>query len=140
MRGKTQHTKGSRGFTVDRKLGRGEAALGRVSIARLTLRFGDRQLESAFRAHYFRDNLANFRFTMLGGVLLWALAVAGAPLRVEDHAGKAAEMALDILEESSCLRWPSGDPIVMRIGLACGPAVAGVIGDRKIAYDLGVTR
>ena len=34
------------------------------------------------------------------------------------------------------VRWPSGDPIVVRGGIATGPAVAGVIGDRRFAYDL----
>jgi hypothetical protein len=33
-------------------------------------------------------------------------------------------------------RWPSGDPIVVRVGIASRPAVAGVIGRRKFAYDL----
>jgi class 3 adenylate cyclase len=64
------------------------------------------------------------------------MAVAGAPVLHPDHAAAAAEMALGILEESSRVLWPSGDPIVMRVGVASGPAVAGVIGQRKFAYDL----
>ncbi|HUG88241.1 MAG TPA: adenylate/guanylate cyclase domain-containing protein [Actinomycetota bacterium] len=64
------------------------------------------------------------------------MAVAGAPVPHPDHAAAAAEMAMGILEESAGVRWPSGDPIVMRVGLASGPAVAGVIGQRKFAYDL----
>lgn len=64
------------------------------------------------------------------------MAVAGAPAPHPDHAAAAAEMALGILEESKRVRWPSGDPIVMRVGVASGPAVAGVIGQRKFAYDL----
>jgi adenylate cyclase len=38
--------------------------------------------------------------------------------------------------EINQLRWPSGDPMRVRIGMATGPAVAGVIGQRKFAYDL----
>lgn len=64
------------------------------------------------------------------------MAVAGAPVPHPDPAAAAAEMALGILEESSRVRWPSGDPIEMRVGVAKGPAVAGVIGQRKFAYDL----
>ena len=45
-------------------------------------------------------------------------------------------MALAIIEELENARWPSGDPILVRIGIASGPAVAGVIGQRKFAYDL----
>ncbi len=64
------------------------------------------------------------------------MAVAGAPVPMADGAGAAVAMALEILAEAGQVRWPSGDPIQMRIGLATGPAVAGVIGYRKFAYDL----
>jgi class 3 adenylate cyclase len=64
------------------------------------------------------------------------MAVAGAPVPMGDHAGAAVAMALDILAEAGEVRWPSGDPIVVRGGVASGPAVAGVIGNRRFAYDL----
>jgi class 3 adenylate cyclase len=64
------------------------------------------------------------------------MAVAGAPVPMTGHAEAAAAMALDILARAGEVRWPSGDPIVMRVGVATGPAVAGVIGERKFAYDL----
>ncbi len=64
------------------------------------------------------------------------LAVAGAPVPMPDHAEAAAAMALDMLAASAEVRWPSGDPVVVRVGVASGPAVAGVIGHRKFAYDL----
>jgi class 3 adenylate cyclase len=64
------------------------------------------------------------------------MAVAGAPEPHPDHAGAAAVMALTIIEELEDARWPSGDPILVRVGIASGPAVAGVIGQRKFAYDL----
>ena len=64
------------------------------------------------------------------------MAVAGAPEPRPGHAEAAADMALAILEELKDARWPSGDPILVRIGIAAGPAVAGVIGQRKFAYDL----
>ncbi len=64
------------------------------------------------------------------------MAVAGAPVPLEDHADAAVAMALDVLAEAGEVRWPSGDPIVVRVGLASGPAVAGVVGVRKFAYDL----
>ena len=64
------------------------------------------------------------------------MAVAGAPVPMADGAGAAVAMALEILAEAGQVRWPSGDPIQVRIGLATGPAVAGVIGHRKFAYDL----
>jgi len=64
------------------------------------------------------------------------MAVAGAPEPVERHARAAAEMALGIQEELASLPWPSGDLMQVRIGIASGPVVAGVIGRRKFAYDL----
>jgi class 3 adenylate cyclase len=64
------------------------------------------------------------------------MAVAGAPVPMRDHAEKAANAALDMLEEAGEVRWPSGEPVVVRLGMATGPAVAGVIGQRKFAYDL----
>ena len=64
------------------------------------------------------------------------MAVAGAPEARTNHAEAAADMALAIMDEIDGARWPSGDPILVRIGIASGPVVAGVIGRRKFAYDL----
>ena len=64
------------------------------------------------------------------------MAVAGAPVPVPNHAPAAAAAALDMVTEAEQIRWPSGDPISVRVGVATGPAVAGVIGHRKFAYDL----
>jgi adenylate cyclase len=41
-----------------------------------------------------------------------------------------------VCAEAGQVRWPSGDPIRVRVGIATGPAVAGIIGYRKFAYDL----
>jgi class 3 adenylate cyclase len=64
------------------------------------------------------------------------MAVAGAPEPHPEHAQAAAEMALGIQETMAELRWPSGEPMRVRVGIASGPVVAGVIGHRKFAYDL----
>ena len=64
------------------------------------------------------------------------MAVAGAPEPRIDHVETAAEMALAALDGLRVARWPSGEPIGVRIGIASGPVVAGVIGRRKFAYDL----
>ena len=64
------------------------------------------------------------------------MAVAGAPVPKPDHADAAVGMALEIVEGSQVVRWPSGDPIRVRGGIASGPVVAGVIGERKFAYDV----
>jgi class 3 adenylate cyclase len=64
------------------------------------------------------------------------MAVAGAPVPMANHTDAAVGMALEILAGSQTVRWPSGDPITVRVGVASGPAVAGVIGERKFAYDV----
>jgi class 3 adenylate cyclase len=64
------------------------------------------------------------------------MAVAGAPVQVTDHAEAAVATALDMADEAGEIRWPSGDPVVVRASVASGPAAAGVIGHRKFAYDL----
>ncbi len=64
------------------------------------------------------------------------MAVSGAPVPRTDHAGAAAEMALGILECLDGERWPGGDPMSVRVGIATGPVVGGVIGRRRFAYDL----
>ncbi len=64
------------------------------------------------------------------------MAVAGAPVPAPDHAASAVAVVLEILADCETDQWPSGDPIAVRGGVATGPAVAGVIGERKFAYDV----
>jgi class 3 adenylate cyclase len=64
------------------------------------------------------------------------MAVAGVPDPVEDVAGRAMEMALDLAGVLETRRWPSGEPVQARVGIALGPVVAGVVGRRKFAYDV----
>jgi adenylate cyclase len=64
------------------------------------------------------------------------MAVAGVPEPREDDVEVAAQAALAMREEIRQLHWASGDQMRVRIGMATGPAVAGVIGQRKFAYDL----
>jgi class 3 adenylate cyclase len=64
------------------------------------------------------------------------MAVAGVPDMRTDHVEAAAEMALETRDHVSRRRWPSGTPMSVRIGIACGPVIAGVIGHRKFAYDV----
>jgi class 3 adenylate cyclase len=64
------------------------------------------------------------------------MAVAGAPVANDRHAAAAVAMALEIPAAAAEVRWPSGDPVTVRVGVATGPAVAGIIGYRKFAYDL----
>ena len=64
------------------------------------------------------------------------MAVAGAPERRADHASAAMALARGMLAALEEARAGSGVPLQLRIGLASGPAVGGVIGQRRIQFDL----
>jgi class 3 adenylate cyclase len=58
------------------------------------------------------------------------MVVAGVPRPRPDHAAALAAMALEMRDYAATL------PLELRIGLACGPVVAGVIGRKKFQYDV----
>jgi adenylate cyclase len=60
------------------------------------------------------------------------MVVAGVPTARADHAEALAALALDMRD--AALGFEGGVPI--RIGIACGPVVAGVVGSRKFFYDV----
>jgi adenylate cyclase len=64
------------------------------------------------------------------------LAVAGVPTRRADHALAAARMAIATpaaLQQAMAGEWPD---LRVRIGIASGPLVAGIIGRRRFSFDL----
>jgi len=64
------------------------------------------------------------------------MVAGGLPQPLPDHAGAVARMALAMREVTSGMTTPLGTPLRMRIGIHTGPVVAGVIGQRKLVYDL----
>jgi class 3 adenylate cyclase len=64
------------------------------------------------------------------------MAVAGVPEPRADHAATMADLALDMRAAVSDLEERTGLHVQCRFGLATGPAVAGVIGQKRFAYDL----
>jgi adenylate cyclase len=64
------------------------------------------------------------------------MAAAGLPVPTDDHAVRAAHMALDMLEVLARFNKRTGNAFQMRIGINSGAVVAGVIGKRKFIYDL----
>ncbi|MCL4768665.1 MAG: adenylate/guanylate cyclase domain-containing protein [Hyphomicrobiaceae bacterium] len=64
------------------------------------------------------------------------MAAAGLPEPAEDHAERLARMALDMLETVARVRAETGLALQMRVGMAAGPVLAGVIGTRKFSYDV----
>ncbi len=64
------------------------------------------------------------------------MAVAGLPQHCDNHAQRLADLAIDMIEEIRRLTQHSEQPMKVRIGLHCGPVVAGILGKNKYAYDL----
>ncbi len=64
------------------------------------------------------------------------MVVSGVPKPRPDHLEALACLALDIAEDVSDLTDPYGRAVPLRIGLAAGPVVAGVVGASKFFYDV----
>ncbi|QUN32344.1 adenylate/guanylate cyclase domain-containing protein [Cupriavidus sp. KK10] len=64
------------------------------------------------------------------------MAAAGLPVPADDHAARAAHMALDMLDFLTRFNQQSGFSLQLRVGIHSGAVVAGVIGRRKFIYDL----
>jgi adenylate cyclase len=64
------------------------------------------------------------------------MVVSGVPHPRPDHVEALADLALDMAETVSGLKDSRGNPLPLRIGLANGPVVAGVVGSRRFFYDV----
>lgn len=64
------------------------------------------------------------------------MAACGLPEPREDHAEVLVAFALEMKAQMSLLRERRGRLIELRIGINSGPVVAGVIGKKKLTYDL----
>jgi adenylate cyclase len=64
------------------------------------------------------------------------MVVSGVPQPRADHVEALADLALDMAETVTGLKDSRGNPVPLRIGLANGPVVAGVVGSRRFFYDV----
>jgi guanylate cyclase len=64
------------------------------------------------------------------------MAVAGAPEPNPDHASAAIDLGRAMLEVVAEARERASVHLALRVGLASGPVVGGVIGSRRILFDL----
>ncbi|OBG74693.1 MULTISPECIES: adenylate/guanylate cyclase domain-containing protein [unclassified Mycobacterium] len=64
------------------------------------------------------------------------MVVSGVPRQRPDHAQALADFALDMAGVAAAQKDPRGQPVPLRIGMACGPVVAGVVGYRRFFYDV----
>ncbi len=64
------------------------------------------------------------------------MVATGVPEHRDDHAQVLARFALALRDLAAQVRRRDGEPFQLRIGIHSGPAVAGVIGSTRLAYDL----
>jgi adenylate cyclase len=64
------------------------------------------------------------------------MVVSGVPQPRADHVTALADFALDMVEVVRVFKDSRGDSLPLRIGLASGPVVAGVVGSRRFFYDV----
>lgn len=64
------------------------------------------------------------------------MVVSGVPTPRADHVEAIAALALDMSRAVTGLRDPRGNPVPLRMGIAAGPVVAGVVGARRFFYDV----
>lgn len=64
------------------------------------------------------------------------MVVGGLPVPHDDHVAAVAEMAVRMREELHAFGKEHGAQLDLRIGVHTGPVVAGVIGERKLTYDI----
>ena len=64
------------------------------------------------------------------------MVVGGLPELSTGHTPRVAEMALDLADEIGRVGSAASRDVRFRIGIHCGPVVAGVIGTKKFIYDV----
>jgi adenylate cyclase len=64
------------------------------------------------------------------------MVVSGAPVERQDHAAALLRLGIDMLNIANCMRDPNGYNVSIRIGVASGPLVAGIVGTKKFFYDV----
>jgi class 3 adenylate cyclase len=64
------------------------------------------------------------------------LVVGGALDQAPDHLGRCAQLAFRMIDSVDVIARETGLPLSLRVGLHVGPAIAGVIGSQRLAYDV----
>ena len=64
------------------------------------------------------------------------MVAAGVPSPQDDHAERLVRLGADMIAASDQIAIDENVPLQMRIGIASGPMMAGVIGARRLNYDI----
>eukprot|EP00727_Mastigamoeba_balamuthi_P006527 m51a1_g2495 putative adenylate guanylate cyclase (942) ;mRNA; r:101603-108821 len=82
------------------------------------------------------EQLDNFSVEKIKTIGDAYMVVSGVPIRCEDHGRRMMRFAIAMLGTLHEYNRSSKHTIRIRIGINAGPVIAGIIGTRKIAYDL----
>jgi adenylate cyclase len=64
------------------------------------------------------------------------MVVSGVPVARPDHAAAVVRLGIEMLDAAEHMQDPNGHSVSIRIGIASGPVVAGVVGTKKFFYDV----
>jgi adenylate cyclase len=64
------------------------------------------------------------------------MVVSGVPVPRPDHAAAVVRLGIDMLDTAGRMQAPGGRGVSIRIGIASGPVVAGIVGTKKFFYDV----
>jgi len=64
------------------------------------------------------------------------MVAGGLTVHREDHAGAVADFALAVVREIAHIQAPDGTPVRIRTGISTGQVTAGVIGKKRLIYDV----
>jgi adenylate cyclase len=64
------------------------------------------------------------------------MVAGGLPLAKRDHLERVADFAIELIQAVNDFNESEKTQIQVRIGMHCGPVVAGVIGRSKFTYDV----
>jgi len=84
----------------------------------------------------FDDLVRRYRLEKIRTIGDSYMVAAGAPIARPDHLHAICALALDQRREVARLNANHGWDLSFRIGINCGPAVAGIVGREKFHYDL----
>ena len=62
--------------------------------------------------------------------------IPGENRTLQENALNLARLAVAMQRLCATLKAPDGSPVVMRVGLHCGPVVGGIVGGNMIRYHL----
>lgn len=105
-----------------------------VNIRHFTEAFSSEMVTKVFdRIHKLSEDFGVEKIKILGETYM---IVSGIPIQITDHEERLANFSLALKEEIVKLNEETGLDLALRIGMASGTVIAGIVGSKKFIYDL----